>query len=258
MNQPMPLPEASSSRVEKLASHVYEGVWSVLANWFDVPRDPPALPITGPGGEVTAFKPSPGFLRYMKAIFWIVAIIIDLGLVACWLVILVVEWWVAILLLPPLLILAIVPDIVGYVAVHLRYDTAWYVMTDRAIRIRRGVWILHETTITFENVQNVSVRQGPLQRHFGIADVTIETAGAGAGAGKQGGSMLIANQGIIAGIDNAEAVRDVILSRLRLSKSAGLGDDRETQKPAARSGLSPGQIDLLRSIHTELQTINAA
>ena len=39
---------------------------------------------------------------------------------------------------------------------------------------------MHETTISFENVQNVEVRQGPLQRYFGIADVVVQTAGGGA------------------------------------------------------------------------------
>ena len=53
-------------------------------------------------------------------------------------------------------------------------------------RIRRGIWIIHETTITFENVQNVVVQQGPLQRWYGIANVLIETAGGG-GSQQQAG-----------------------------------------------------------------------
>ena len=64
-------------------------------------------------------------------------------------------------------------------AMHLRYDTTWYVLTNRSLRIRRGIWMIHETTITYENVQNVSVNQGPLQRIFGIADVLVQTAGGG-------------------------------------------------------------------------------
>ena len=63
------------------------------------------------------------------------------------------------------------PDVFAYVGIHLRYDTTWYVLTDRSLRIRRGILTIHETTISFENVQNVEVRQGPLQRYFGIADV---------------------------------------------------------------------------------------
>jgi uncharacterized membrane protein YdbT with pleckstrin-like domain len=74
----------------------------------------------------------------------------------------------------------IAPDVIAYVGLHLRYDTTWYVFTDRSLRIRRGIWVIHETTITFENVQNVAVAQGPVQRYFGIADVIVQTAGGGA------------------------------------------------------------------------------
>jgi membrane protein YdbS with pleckstrin-like domain len=257
MSDAPPLPPTSTSKVEQLASHIYSGVWRVLAEWFDVPRDPPALPRSAATGHYSAFKPAPGYLRYLKMVFWILAIIVDVGLLASWIVILVVAGWVALLLIPVLLIVGILPDIVGYVAVHLRYDTAWYVMTDRSIRIRRGVWIIQETTITFENVQNVSVRQGPLQRHFGIANVTIETAGAGASAGKHG-STMIANQGVIEGIENAEEIRDLILARLRTSKSAGLGDEQHLPARTRIHSFSPAHIDVLRAIRSELSAINTA
>lgn len=76
-----------------------------------------------------------------------------------------------VLIAPLLRAFIILPDVVAYVAIHLRFDTTWYVMTERSLRIRRGIWVLHETTITFENVQNVVVNQGPVQRFFGIANV---------------------------------------------------------------------------------------
>src|SRR5690606_13139102 len=108
------------------------------------------------------------------------------------------------------------PDVVAYVAIHVRYDTTWYVMTDRSLRIRRGVWIIHETTITFENVQNVRVEQGPVQRHFGIANVVVETAGAPK-LSQHGQSGAGANQGVIEGVVDAAGIRDRILARLRQS-----------------------------------------
>ena len=60
----------------------------------------------------------------------------------------------------PFLALMVLPDIFAYVGIHLRYDTTWYVLTDRSLRIRRGIMTIHETTISFENVQNVEVRRG--------------------------------------------------------------------------------------------------
>jgi hypothetical protein len=37
------------------------------------------------------------------------------------------------------------PDIIPYIAIHLK--AMWYVMTDRNIRIRRGIWIIHESRL---------------------------------------------------------------------------------------------------------------
>src|SRR5690606_33015047 len=96
-------------------------------------------------------------------------------------------------------------------------------MTDRSLRIRRGIWDIMEHTITFENVQNVSVSQGPLQRYFGIATIIVETAGSSSGEGEN--VHAIGNKAILEGIDNPEEIRDLIMERVRASRSAGLGDD---------------------------------
>jgi uncharacterized membrane protein YdbT with pleckstrin-like domain len=75
-------------------------------------------------------------------------------------------------------------------------------------------------------VQNVEVRQGPVQRYFAIADVVVQTAGGGVSKGKRGESSLGDHAGILQGLDDAEAVRDLILERVRRTRSAGLGDER--------------------------------
>src|SRR4029450_5644495 len=99
-------------------------------------------------------------------------------------------------------------------------------MTTRSLRIRRGIWTIHETTITFENVQNVEVNQGPVQRLFGVADVRGDTAGGGGPpAGYDGQAAMNTPRGLIEGVSNAPQIRDLILSRLRRSHFAGLGDE---------------------------------
>jgi hypothetical protein len=87
--------------------------------------------------------------------------------------------------------------------------------------------VIHETTITFENVQNVEVAQGPVQRYFGIANVIVQTAGGGASkktshGGEQSSDTHV---GILQGLDDADVVRDLILDRVRRSRTAGLGDE---------------------------------
>jgi membrane protein YdbS with pleckstrin-like domain len=164
----------------------------------------------------------------MKLTFWIGLILFDAAILCGWVAILVASPPLGLALALPALILAVVPDIVAYLAIHLRYDTTWYVITGRSLRIRRGIWVIHETTITFENVQNVSVSQGPIQRFFGIANVLVETAGGGGDAqqGNQGGQWQASHRGLIEGIADAPRIRDLLLERLRRSRTAGLGDER--------------------------------
>jgi uncharacterized membrane protein YdbT with pleckstrin-like domain len=158
--------------------------------------------------------------------------------------------WVSVILTPVIWAIMILPDLIAYVAIHLRYDSTWYVLSDRSMRIRRGLWSIHETTITYENIQNVSVSQGPVQRHYEISDVRVETAGGGSGEG----SGSTGHQGVLEGIDNAEEIRQLIMAKWKQSKSAGLGDpgddhDRISHLHSASSiSLSPQQLQLLDEI----------
>lgn len=250
------------SASEALAQKTYRGIWAILANWFRVPRTAPDVP--GRDDQTASrFKPAQGFLRYLRMVFWIIAIIIDVALTVGYVAVAITLWmndlwWVALLLLPVYLVIAIVPDVFAYVALHLRYDTTWYVMTDRSVRIRRGIWSITEMTVTFENVQNVNIKQGPIQRIFGISDLTIETAGAGA-AGSHG--VSVANQARIEGIDNPEELREQILQRLRAAKSAGLGDDDDdddTRIATAGATWTPAHLDALRAIRNEVVSLRSA
>ena len=210
-------------QVERVSKWCYQGLWGVLTKWFNVPEDPPTLP-TYSGRSVDAFQPSEGFLKYLKFTFWLMLFIIDIAILIAWIVITVVNPVVGIILAPIALFIAVVPDIVAYLAIHLRFDTTWYVLSDRSLRIRRGIWLIHETTITYENIQNVKIQQGPLQRWFDIADVLIETAG---GGGSQPGHAASSTHcGLIEGVQNASAIREKLMTKIGQSKSAGLGDDR--------------------------------
>jgi membrane protein YdbS with pleckstrin-like domain len=237
------------NQVERTGRWIYRGIWAVLVHWFRVPDEPPSLPLR-PGESAHSFQPAPGFLRYLKLQFWIVLLLFD-GLIAVgWAAVAIASpAWGAVLALPALA-LAVLPDIVVYLAIHLRYDTTWYVMTERSLRIRRGIWVIHETTITFENVQNIKVTQGPVQRIFGIADVLVETAGGGSGqsSDQHGQQLGMAHHGLIEGIADAPRVRDLILSRLRRTQTTGLGDETEQAAPSTSPVWRPEQVALLREI----------
>jgi len=113
---------------------------------------------------------------------------------------------------------------ISFFSLRLNYEMRWYKVTDRSLRIRAGVWNVHEMTMTFANVQNITVSQGPLERLFGISDVKVDTAGGG-GSGSHGQSdgpnLHVAT---FRGVDNPEEIRDLMLQRLRRLRDAGLGD----------------------------------
>jgi len=233
---------------------VYDGIWGVLARWFKVPREAPELP-AGTGAEVSSFRPAEGFLRYLSLQLGL-SLAFFIGLVLIIWVILFFAWPAAgVLFLVPAIAIAGVPSVLAYVAMYLRYDTTWYVLSDRSLRIRRGIWTIHETTITYENIQNVTVNQGPLQRWFGIADVVVDTAGGGGMvAGPHGPVSAGGHHGLIEGVADAERIRNLILGRLRHSVGAGLGDDVLATKPVS-TGFQPAHLAALREIRAAARAL---
>lgn len=247
-----------SHQVDAAAAWIYRGVWASVVQLFRVPDDPPTLPVAGE--PVRSLRPSAGFLGYLKFLFWVALIPGDILPVLAWAAVGFAVPILGIILGPLFLGLMILPDIFAYVGIHLRYDTTWYVLTDRSLRIRRGILTIHETTISFENVQNVEVRQGPLQRFFGIADVIVQTAGGGASPhGKgEGGSSQSLHTGVLQGLDDADSVRNQILLRVERTRAAGLGDDHphhvEPATGATRAGaLSPTHLAVLREIRDSVR-----
>ena len=116
----------------------------------------------------------------------------------------------------------------GWAVLHLNYELRWYMLSDRAIRIREGIAIVREKTMALANVQNISIRQGPLQRLLGIADVEVKTAGGGASSGSHHGKGKSRTEpmhvAFFRGVDNAEEIRDLVREGVRRQKGGGLGD----------------------------------
>jgi membrane protein YdbS with pleckstrin-like domain len=237
------------SKTEHAARWIYGGLWRRLVDWFRVPDEPPSLPAPDPAA-LRQFHPSLQFLRYLKFLFWLALAALDGVIAVAWIAITVASPLAGMLLLVPALVIAVLPDIVVYVALHLRYDTTWYVMSSRSLRVRSGIWVLREMTITFENVQNIAVTQGPLMRYFGIKSLVVETAGAAGSSDQHGGAGE--NCAVLEGLDNADEIRDLILDRVRASRSAGLGDEaasaqgREPERAPPK--WAPAQVGLLREI----------
>lgn len=224
---------------------IYQGIWGVLVRWFRVPQQPPTMPSVD-GESVEVYRAAPGYLRYRRIGYWIgfaiAVLVLFVGLAA---VTIVIPLLGIVLALPVLMLFAFV-SAVNYVALYLEYDTTWYAVGESSVRTRSGVWINREITVNYDNVQNVSVKQGPLQRRFGISVVRIDTAGMQS-AGNQYQTASAAGVSLV-GLSNAEEVKQLIQKRCDASQSAGLGDEESVATGAATRGWSSAHIEMLREI----------
>jgi hypothetical protein len=119
---------------------------------------------------------------------------------------------------------------ITYALLRLDYELRWYIVTDRSLRIRQGLWRVQESTMSFANLQQVAVTQGPLQRWLKLADVRVQSAGGGGGGEDSArGRTENLHTGIFHGVADASEIRDLILERLRRFRATGLGDPDESR-----------------------------
>jgi membrane protein YdbS with pleckstrin-like domain len=139
--------------------------------------------------------------------------------------------------------------VVGWTIVRLDYELRWYMLSDRAVRIREGILTVREKTVALANVQNIGIKQGPLQRALGIADVEVKTAGGGSGQseGKKGAGEPM-HVAYFRGVANAEEIRDLVREGVRVQKNAGLGDPDD----------QPTETDVVAELLAEAQALRGA
>jgi membrane protein YdbS with pleckstrin-like domain len=233
-----------SDSIEHQSTWVYEGIWGVLSSIFCVPRDAPALP-TLDAEKILSRKPAPNYLKYLKFQFRLGLAVVAVPLIVGSIILAFTENEWFLLASVALVLLIGTLSLIAILAIHLRYDTMWYVFSDRSMRLRRGIWVIRESTITFENIQNVKVIQGPLQRWFGIADVVVETAGGGGANAEPGGLGM--HSGVIEGVADATTIRDSIMDRVRSANTTGLGDE-SPKSPKMHGAWSASHLAMLREI----------
>lgn len=201
---------------------MYDVLKSIVFPLLKVEETEPAS-FAGSHDSLQVFRACPAFLSY-NLFFWkLYVAILALIVVAVSAGLLLFNRWFIVLVVP-LVLFAAFKGAVFYVTTRLNYDMRWYVITDRSLLIREGVWIVREITLTFANAQNVRITQGPLQRYFGFSNVEVDTAGGGGGGGHSESQGTSAHRAVLRGLDHAAQVRDLVLEQLRKHRTAGLGD----------------------------------
>lgn len=236
---------------------------ALLLSILRVPPQPSA-PV-GSEGSLEVFRASSSYLRYRLVLWGVAQAFSLLGLVIFDGIIVnrfrqVIPEWIA-QWLWAFLAFAILAWMAGFVItglmVTLDYEMRWYLVTDQCLRIREGLWSVREMTMTFANIQNISIERGPLQRLLGISDLKVKSAGGGGGSqgggqgeGEWGHDLHV---GFFRGIDNAEQLRDLMRRHQRRAQGSGLGDpDEPTLAPVAIEG---DQADPVRTDPHELHAV---
>ncbi len=210
---------------------MYELLKRLVCRWLKVEEKQPAPP-AGSHDAFQVFRACPAYLAYTLFFWKLYVAVLILVLVAITVGLFIASGWLA-LLAVPLVAVAAFKATVFYTTTRLNYDMRWYVITDRSLLIREGVWVTREITLTFANAQNVRVTQGPLQRLFGFSNVEVDTAGGGS-SGSHGDQGAQPHRAVLRGLDNPNHVRSLVLEQLRRHRTAGLGDpdDRAASHPA--------------------------
>lgn len=239
---------------------IYEAVKDTLLPLIKAPATPPDPP-AGSHGSVQTFRAHPNFLK-LQLIVWGGGF--AMGMLAELFMIIFIPHDKVGLIGWLLLVLTITGAIGKYFLIRIDYDMRYYVVTDRSLRIREGALLIHESTYTFANIQNLSVNQGPLERYLGLANLVVESAG---GAGPSGGDKRgknpfgNAHEGNLRGIANAREVRDQILLLMRRYRDAGLGDPEDGARAVPqpeRAGFSSVAIERLGEVLTEVRHLGEA
>ena len=250
---------------------IYDRIRNRLLDLLRAPKHPPDPP-PGTQDSVQVFRAAPNFLRY-QVIVWgagfAMGVTAELFFISSGHI--AEEGWIEVAIGYPLLALTLLASLVKYFLIRLDYDMRYYLVADHSLRIREGALVIHESTFTYANVQNLRIHQGPLERLLGLSNLVVETAG-GAGpaaSDKQSDSPFRrGHQGVLRGVANAREVRDQILKLLKRYRDAGLGDPEDRGRaeagPAAVrgvggvGGLSPVALERLREIRQELRAMSRA
>jgi uncharacterized membrane protein YdbT with pleckstrin-like domain len=243
-----------------------ERLRTLLLRFLRVPADP-ALP---EGGNIRVFRAAPAYFHYHLVIWALAQAAAVTGLIGGlvgirYLLPLVNNPWLvfglhAAEVLTWAVFLVHLPLSLGIL--RLDFDLRWYILSDRSLRIREGIVTVREKTMTFANIQQISIRQNPLQRLLRIADVQVRTAGGGAsgsGGAKHGEVGESMHEAFFRGVDNADEIKRAIQERVRLHRDAGLGDPDEPEPhlPLA-SHSDPAALEAARELLSEMRGLRQA
>lgn len=112
----------------------------------------------------------------------------------------------------------------GYFLVCFDWQQCWYMVSDVVLCICEGFYQVCEQMMIVVNVQNMLVKQGLLQKFFGMLDFEVYVVGGGGFLLVEEGELEDLYCGVFCGFDNVEEICDLICGVLVWYCDVGLGD----------------------------------
>ncbi|MGY6555091.1 MAG: PH domain-containing protein [Wenzhouxiangella sp.] len=143
-------------------------------------------------------------------------------------------WGTVIILVCSVFLIPLLPIVVPLTVYYYRrhYQRLRVVLTNRDLKIHRGIWVREEKSIPLEKITDLRVFQGPVMRHFGVTGLAVETAG-------QTSAGALAT---VHGIVDTEAFRDHVLEQRDRIADA---EDDGAGAVAAAGAAQPGNAEVL-------------
>lgn len=92
-----------------------------------------------------------------------------------------------------------------FVSPGRRYESWGYAAEADELHIRKGIFVREHVVLPFGRVQHIDLSQGPVERHYGVATLTLHTAGTR--------NSAVALPGLAR--EDAERMRDEIRGKIR-------------------------------------------
>jgi membrane protein YdbS with pleckstrin-like domain len=127
------------------------------------------------------------------------------------------------------------------------YDSLFCELTTRALHFKKGIWFHTERTVPLDKIQDLTFKEGPVLRYFGLSYLQVETAGQSV----QGAADMS-----LTGIMDARRFREMVLDQRDEITDFG-ARQQETATPAAGTPSSAESelLPLLREMNKTLKSI---
>lgn len=129
----------------------------------------------------------------------------------------------------------------GYLFTGRYLDRMACTLTNKALKVRKGIFVRVEKTIPLEKITDMGMVEGPIMRRYGVKRLSVETAG------QSGAGALVSLTGIVL----ADEFRETVLAQRDKMAAQGAAEE----KPAAASDASPSNTEALEALRDSVLRI---